>query len=57
MNELFDENSETVKGSLYYLKEYFEHRSVKKKVLDNFSHVWNLLEVRIVILVLPTYFM
>ena len=45
MNLFFTQTSEAVKDTLHTIKEYFEHRSVNGKVIENFKHVWNLVEV------------
>lgn len=45
MNEFFTETSIGIAGTLYHMKEFFNHRSVKKKVIDNFQHVWDLIKV------------
>ena len=45
MNELFSDESECDRGTLSQLKNYFNHKSVKKNVMQNYSHVVDLFEV------------
>lgn len=45
MNALFTATSIADRGTLYQIKEMFNHRSVKKNVMGNFQHVWDLLKV------------
>ncbi len=48
MNTLFDPRSIATPGAMYYVKEYLGHRAVKKEVMQNFQHVWDLLQVKYV---------
>ena len=45
MNELFSDESECDRGTLSQLKNSFNHKSVKKNVMQNYSHVVDLFEV------------
>ena len=45
MNQLFKQTSVGDRGTMYHLKEIFQHRSLKSKVMDNVQHVWDFVEV------------
>jgi len=45
MDQFFSEDSVATVGSLYNMKELYGHTAVKKKVMDDFQHVWDLLKV------------
>ena len=48
MNSLFKGESVAERGTIAHLKEYFRHRSFSpKKVMDNFQHVWDFMQVYI----------
>jgi hypothetical protein len=38
------------RGTLYNIKEVFNHRSVSSDVMNNFDHVWDLVQVYILII-------
>ena len=44
MNELFTGSSAAQRGTLYHIKNKFGHRSVKKHVMENVPHVYDLLD-------------
>ena len=44
MNELFNGSSASQRGTLYHMKNRFVHRSVKKHVMENVPHVYDLLD-------------
>ena len=45
MDAFFNGRSVADRGTLFNLKEYFRHRSLEGKVMDNFQHVYDFLEV------------
>ena len=47
MKTYYSERTAGVPGTLFNIKEYAGHKQVKFKVLDNFKHVWDLLELNI----------
>ena len=44
MDDLYKGESAAERATLYHIKNKFGHRSVKKKVMDNVSHVSDLIE-------------
>ena len=44
MNEFFNGKGATDKGSLFHLKNTFNHRNVQKKVSSAFNHVFDFIE-------------
>ena len=45
MDLLFRGESVAARGTYAQLKEYFNHRSLKKNVMANVQHVWDMVEV------------
>ena len=45
MDVFFNGSSVADRGTVAQLKSFFQHRSLKPKVMDNFQHVWDFLEV------------
>lgn len=43
MNDMFCAKSVCDRGTLFFIKNRFGHRSVKKNVMENSNHVYNLL--------------
>ena len=50
MKELFSQKSKTSRGSLYHLKEIFNHRSASAAVMQNYQHVADLVDVSLMII-------
>ena len=47
MKLLFKGESMASRGTLYHLKDFFHHRSIKGNVAANAQHVWDMLQVRL----------
>ena len=45
MNEFYSGKSLADRGTLYHIKEFFNHKSLKSNVMENFQHVWDFIEV------------
>ena len=45
MDEFFQYSSRGERGTLYHSKVYFGHKAVSSKVMANFQHVYDLVEV------------
>ena len=45
MDLFFKQTSVTKRGSLYNIKEVFNHRNVKQKVMEDFQHVHDFISV------------
>jgi hypothetical protein len=48
MKEFFVAASVGARGTTYNIKELFNHRNLKEKVMDNFQHVWDFIQVIII---------
>jgi len=60
MDLLLTSNSESDRGTLSQLKNFFNHRSLKKNVMENYQHDTDILEVSLynticILLVCITY--
>ena len=46
MNMLYRGQSVAARGTIAQLKGFFGHRSLKKDVMQNYQHVWDMIEVK-----------
>lgn len=45
MNEFYNAESLAERGTVAQVKEMFGHRSLKRKVMANYQHVWDFVQV------------